>query len=178
MSRQILQNAVHRPIVSRNRGPGILLSLRFAACAGALLAMLGCADIDWTHQPAPPVEQAVRVSSDCVIERHVQIEKGRHLVTWVMRPPGEGPFPVLVWNHGSRIPPTSWFGWDRTQDPTIDFETPCRSEVTREKWMLVFPEGRGYGGSDGPLSHPGWPTSTRSWNSCAGAPPTPMPRRA
>jgi dienelactone hydrolase len=124
------------------------------AGTAALLALLGCADFDRASKPVPPVEQVVRVGSDCVIERHVQIEKGRRLVTWVMRPPGGGPFPVLVWNHGSRIPPASWFGWDRTQDPTIDFETPCRPEVTREKWMVVFPEGRGYGGSDGPLLAP------------------------
>ncbi len=119
-----------------------------------LLAIPGCTKFDWTPAPTKPVEQVVQVHSDCVIERHVQIEQGRRLVTWIMRPPGEGPFPVLIWNHGSRIPPASWFGWDRTQDPTIDFTTPCSSEVTREKWMLVYPEGRGYGGSDGPLLAP------------------------
>ena len=97
-----------------------------------LPALPGCAGVDWTAAPVQPAEQqVVQVHSDCVIERHVQIEQGRRLVVWVMRPPGEGPFPVLVWNHGSRIPPASWFGWDRTQDPTIDFTTPCSSEVTQ-----------------------------------------------
>jgi pimeloyl-ACP methyl ester carboxylesterase len=116
--------------------------------------MLGCADFDWAAKPAAPVVRVVQVRSDCIIERHVQIAAGHRLVTWVMRPPGEGPFPVLVWNHGSRIPAASWFGWDRTQDPTIDFDTPCQPEVARDKWMMVFPEGRGYGGSDGPLLAP------------------------
>ncbi|MBV8651306.1 MAG: hypothetical protein JO255_07550 [Alphaproteobacteria bacterium] len=119
-----------------------------------LLALAGCDAIDWSAAPAKPAEQVIQIHSDCVIERHIQIEQGRRLVTWVMRPPGEGPFPVLVWNHGSRIPPVSWFGWDRTQDPTIDFTTPCSPEVTQDKWMMVYPEGRGYGGSDGPLLAP------------------------
>jgi len=101
-----------------------------------------------------PAKPGIRVMSDCVIERHVQEVEGLRLVTWVVRPPGEGPFPIVVWNHGSRIPLDSWFGSDRTADPTIDFDRPCPLEVTRERWMYVYPEGRGYGGSEGPRLAP------------------------
>jgi dipeptidyl aminopeptidase/acylaminoacyl peptidase len=118
----------------------------------ALAILLTGATCAAPPQVAPielPGKPGIRVMSDCVIERHVQEVEGLRLVTWVMRPPGEGPFPIVVWNHGSRIPLDSWFGSDRTADPTIDFDRPCPSEVTHERWMYVYPEGRGYGGSEG-----------------------------
>ena len=117
--------------------------------------MLGCADFDWAAKPAAPAVQVVQVRSDCIIERHVQIAAGHRLVTWVMRPPGEGPFPVLVWNHGSRIPPASWFGSgsDPGSDDRFRHALPARGGAGRNRCM-VFPEGRGYGGSDGPLLAP------------------------
>jgi dienelactone hydrolase len=127
--------------------------LRRFGLAGLLLATVSCGLADRTATQVLPGKPGIRVTADCVIERHVQSVDGRQLVTWIMRPPGEGPFPVVVWNHGSRIPPYSWFGIDRSTDPTIDFDTPCSDEVVRERRMYVYPEGRGYGGSEGPTLH-------------------------
>ena len=136
------------------RVPRLVSSIRRLHWALLALAVASCALAQPEATPVSPGKPGIRVAADCVIERHVQSVDGRHLVTWVMRPPGEGPFPVIIWNHGSRIPPYSWFGIDRSRDSTIDFDTPCREGVVNDGWMYVFPEGRGYGGSEGPTLAP------------------------
>jgi predicted acyl esterase len=98
------------------------------------------------HGDAQIVEQ-----ERCIIERHIYSHDGRRLVAWIMRPKSEGPFPVVVWNHGSRI----LVGADRAlvatpESPTIDFASPCAPTVVEHSWLILFPEGRGYGGSEGP----------------------------
>ena len=84
---------------------------------------------------------------ECIIEKHWYLHEGLRLIVWVVRPTGDGPFPAVVWNHGSRWNPAGDYS-----DPTIRLSTPCRNfpeVVDGHEWLIVLPEGRGYGGSDG-----------------------------
>ncbi len=86
----------------------------------------------------------------CIIEPAFYMSDGLRIAAWIMKPPGEGPFPVVVWNHGSRI----WFEggrmMDRVSDPTIDTGSPCHPFVVQKGYMIFYPEGRGYYLSQGP----------------------------
>jgi dienelactone hydrolase len=58
---------------------------------------------------------------------------------YLYKPHGEGPFPVVIYNHGSRA------GRERHSVP---FEYIGRL-LTRAGYAVLVPERRGYGGSDG-----------------------------
>jgi dienelactone hydrolase len=58
---------------------------------------------------------------------------------YLYKPDGEGPFPVVIYNHGSRV------GQERHSAP---FEHIGRL-LTRAGYMALVPERRGYGRSDG-----------------------------
>ncbi len=71
---------------------------------------------------------------------------------WLVLPPGRGPFPVLVWNHGAQVMLTP-------QGEVIDRSTRPQihgNAADQRRWaeqlgcLLLIPEGRGYGGSEGP----------------------------
>src|SRR6266478_5394364 len=59
---------------------------------------------------------------------------------YLYKPDGDGPFPVVVYNHGSRA------GRERRAVP---FEYIGRL-LTRAGYAVLVPERRGYGRSDGP----------------------------
>lgn len=59
---------------------------------------------------------------------------------YVYRPAGNGPFPVVIYNHGSRK------GYEREERPMAFVGT----MLAREGYIVVVPERRGYGKSDGP----------------------------
>lgn len=59
---------------------------------------------------------------------------------YVYRPEGAGPFPVVIYNHGSRAE------HDREERPFAY----VGEMLTRSGYVLIVPERRGYGKSDGP----------------------------
>jgi dienelactone hydrolase len=86
-----------------------------------------------------------------LFERHIYRHDGFDLVAWVIRPLGAGPFPLLVLNHGSGID----FAPDGTlldvsSRYSVDPENPAWARIAANGAFNLFPEGRGYGGSDGP----------------------------
>ena len=41
--------------------------------------------------------------SDCIVEKLRYRDGALNLFAWIMRPKGPGPFPAVIWNHGSRV---------------------------------------------------------------------------
>ena len=67
---------------------------------------------------------------------------------YLYRPDGEGPFPVVIYNHGSRL------GRERDSQP---FEH-IGALLTQARYAVLVPERRGYGRSDGLT----WPQAVAS----------------
>ncbi|HWY76393.1 MAG TPA: hypothetical protein VN281_12285, partial [Verrucomicrobiae bacterium] len=59
---------------------------------------------------------------------------------YVYKPEGAGPFPVVIYNHGSRVE------HDREEVPFVY----VGAMLTASGYVVVVPERRGYGKSDGP----------------------------
>ena len=86
-----------------------------------------------------------------VFERHTYRHDGLNLVAWVIRPPGPGPFPLLIINHGSGIVQAEDGTWaDVSSRYGVDPENPAWARLAESGALTLLPEGRGYGGSDGP----------------------------
>lgn len=83
------------------------------------------------------------------IERGWYTSEGLRIAATVMRPHGTGRFPVVVWNHNSRIRLVGDVVEDETAKPTVPDGAAAFPGVTDKGWMWFFPEGRGYAGSDG-----------------------------
>ncbi|MGQ0551248.1 MAG: alpha/beta hydrolase family protein [Armatimonadota bacterium] len=77
----------------------------------------------------------------CRIERVTYRVDGLQFVGWIMKPAREDRFPVIVWSHGAR------FATAGAQ--IINENTPCPAFVLSKRWMLLFTQTRGYGGSEG-----------------------------
>ena len=60
---------------------------------------------------------------------------------YLYRPEGDGPFPTVIYNHGSRI------GRDREPRPWVSFG----GLFVAAGYAVLVPERRGYGKSDGPV---------------------------
>lgn len=82
-----------------------------------------------------------------VIDRVWFLSAGHRIAGWVMRPPGNGPYPVVIYNHGSRVSASGVANLDR---PTLAFSTRAWPGVAAGRCLVFFPEGRGYAGSEGP----------------------------
>lgn len=89
-------------------------------------------------------------TANAVIERGTYRHAGRNLVAWTIRPRAPGPFPLLVVNHGSGLTLTPDGRLEGTPArPTVDPANPAWSALAEAGWLFLFPEGRGYGGSEG-----------------------------
>lgn len=97
----------------------LLLPALALACSRPAPAPPGDAD-------APPARAEVRILSGDLTLRG-----------WVFRPAGAGPFPALVYNHGSE------------RDPGLDFLGDLGDWFRARGYVLLLPFRRGAGGSDG-----------------------------
>jgi dipeptidyl aminopeptidase/acylaminoacyl peptidase len=96
----------------------------------ACVALIGC-----TPRSAPVAFNAaarqageqVRIPSD-----------GLMLRGWLLKPTGSGPFPAIVYNHGS------------VRDPSIDYFGDLAMWFQAHGCVVLLPFRRGAGGSDGP----------------------------
>ena len=61
---------------------------------------------------------------DYSVEKLAYNHDGMTLVAWLMKPRGTGPFPLVVWNHNSRLKMVDGQVLDETQDPTITLTAP------------------------------------------------------
>ena len=95
---------------------------------------------------------------DYSVEKIGYVHDGLKLVSWLVKPRGTGPFPLVVWNHNSRLKMVDGQVLDETQDPTITLESPAYPGVRENGWAWFVPECRGYAGSEGqrlwPLREP------------------------
>ena len=66
---------------------------------------------------------------------------GLRIEAYVYKPAGEGPFPLILYNHGSRD------GQDRVEQPVAFIGR----LFTSAGYAVVVPERRGYGKSEGPI---------------------------
>jgi hypothetical protein len=107
----------------------------------AALVTAGCSSL-----PLSLDVTETRELPNCRVERVTYLSEGLRLVGWVITPKRPGPFPLLVWNHGSNVGP------DRVErvTPTWTASPSCWESLTNSAWILFLPEGRGYGGSEGP----------------------------
>src|SRR5262249_28966850 len=69
---------------------------------------------------------------------------GLRIQAYLYRPDGAGPFPVVIYNHGSRV------GRERASVPN-EF---IGKMLTRAGYVVLVPERRGYGKSEGPIWRP------------------------
>ena len=67
------------------------------------------------------------------------------LVTITYTPPGAGPFPTLIFHHGS----TNGGGTDPSAFAITDYNKPLADWFTARGWAVVLPSRRGRGGSEG-----------------------------
>jgi len=86
-----------------------------------------------------------------VFERHAYRHDDLALVAWIIRPPGPGPFPLVVLDHGSGISvERDGTVRDVSSRHAVDPENPAWARITANGALTLLPEGRGYGGSQGP----------------------------
>jgi dienelactone hydrolase len=69
---------------------------------------------------------------------------GLRIQAYLYQPDGAGPFPVVIYNHGSRV------GRERASVPN-EF---IGNMLTRAGYVVLIPERRGYGKSEGPIWRP------------------------
>lgn len=81
-------------------------------------------------------------SDACVAQPITYTSDGLRITGSLMKPPGNGPFPVVIYNHGSRT--------GREQLPQTPAGTPCPPFVRGRNWVYFFPDRRGFGLSEGP----------------------------
>lgn len=87
-----------------------------------------------------------------IIEEHWLRTEGMRQRLWLIRPAMPGIFPVVVWNHASEVVPGQDGELvDRSSEPQVQGDAPhWRQWSGAARVLLLIPEGRGYGGSEGP----------------------------
>lgn len=118
------------------------MTRRQAVTALLALALLGAPRTGEAQQTAPPAAETVWIplteTTPLGGVRELRLEG------FLYRPPSPGPFPVLLFNHGStgagRVPPTA----------TIYYRYPEVARFFLERgWAVLIPMRRGRGASDG-----------------------------
>lgn len=103
-------------------------------------------------EPSPAAVQqppAQAQSGDCITEQVTFANGLLRLRGAVMRPRGEGRFPVVVFNHGSRFQFQGGSVVSFESAPIVPAGTPCPAFVAEKRWVFFVPYRRGYGGSEG-----------------------------
>lgn len=102
-------------------------------------------------EPPPPavVQQPSTQGGDCITEQVTFANGLLRLRGTVMRPRGEGRFPVVIYNHGSRIRFEGHSVVSFEASPIVPTGTPCPGFVADKRWVFFVPSRRGYGGSEG-----------------------------
>jgi len=88
-------------------------------------------------QPAPAQSRW-----SCVAEPIDYRSGSFNMKAMVWRPTQPGKFPVVIYNHGSRV--------GHENDPFLTIDIPCWQLVAGTDLVVLWPERRGYGGSTGP----------------------------
>ncbi|MGH2628156.1 MAG: alpha/beta hydrolase family protein [Anaerolineales bacterium] len=91
---------------------------------------------------ATPAASSGLSAGECVVEVVSYSHAGLRLVGLLMRPQGEGPFPVVIHNHGSRA--------GNEARRSVQPDAGCFPFAQAKRWVVFLPERRGYGGSEGP----------------------------
>ena len=112
--------------------------------------ILTCALFLLLSMDRAPGQLTSATAPGCATERLEFMSQGFRIVAWIMRPNGHGPFPVLIVNHDERLTHQGPKIIEQSATPTLTRTTPCHPLVVSKRWMLFYPEGRGYAGSDGP----------------------------
>jgi dienelactone hydrolase len=116
------------------------------AAAGAI-ALIGAGVLAARRSGAPPAvstpSATASSSSPSADEPPAPIEvtfaSGPYrLRGFVLKPSGRGPFPVLVYNHGSE------------RDPSLDYTGELGAWLQERGFVVLFPDRRGASGSQGP----------------------------
>ena len=88
--------------------------------------------------------EATQYSSELIKTPLVENGKPIRLHFIVHKPKGEGPFPVLVFNHGS-----TGHGTNPDDFVTHELYHPVSDFFVKRNWMVIIPHRRGRGDSDG-----------------------------
>lgn len=115
-----------------------------AGAVAAWAGLAGCGGGDATDQGGPPPGPAGLRSVERIATPWTEQDRPATLEQLVWRPAGNGPFPTLVFHHGST---------GSGQDPglfRLSFEALALArEFNARGWMVLFPQRRGRGQSDG-----------------------------
>jgi carboxymethylenebutenolidase len=106
------------------------LSLRYAALLVALAAGTANAGADDAT--------GATARSHLVAQQVTLTSSGLSLVAFLYKPDGDGPFPALIWNHGS----------EKRPDRSTQFES-VASIFVPAGYVVLAPVRRGHGGSEG-----------------------------
>jgi carboxymethylenebutenolidase len=97
--------------------------------------------------PEPPAPPRVDVDASAGTFA-VELQSGAYKLRGdVMKPAGAGPFPAIVYNHGSE------------RDPSLDTFEKVGEFFQAEGYVVLFPYRRGAGGSQGPY----WADEVKKW---------------
>ncbi|MGB9364876.1 MAG: alpha/beta fold hydrolase [Xanthobacteraceae bacterium] len=113
---------------------------------------LMCAAMAFAGPPLPAIAQGLGpIGAGVTIKDTWFHHQNLRQRLWIVTPSGSGPFPAIVWCHGSGVSLTAdnnlvdWSAAPQVQGDGLAW----RSWSDASKVILIIPECRGYGGSDG-----------------------------